>query len=394
MKRLSMGVAAVTLMAAGVATAGELVITPTGYARVGVATSSGDEFRKMQADGAWHSYRLGNEDDFYVELGANLEYDLENAGKLVGGGRFHTAGDNNDLTFSGNIDANVVLREMWAGYQGFGEGAFQNSTLWGGRRFYKRKDIHILDFYYDNYTSYNGYGGGLENVNVGYGDVSVAGFNNNKDTVQTFDARWEGIKLAEDLYGEIGGAYSITSGDATGDDGAAIRVHVQKNNIFGGYMKASIQHGYGAAWGFSADGSDWASADRTLTRFQVHGLASITDKFDIFYVGLHQIDNDDGDLTHWTSFGVRPNYIINDNFSVALETGVDLVNTETQTNNLFKATLSGAYTFGKSGFWARPQLRAFATYGNWNEVGAISNQANFDDDTQGTTFGLQFETWF
>ena len=59
-----------------------------------------------------------------------------------------------------------------------------------------------------------------------------------------------------------------------------------------------------------------------------------------------------------------------------------------------KLTLAGIYTFGKSGFWERPQLRAYATHGSWSDVGAISKQAAYGTDTSGTTVGLQFETWF
>nr|WP_245008830.1 carbohydrate porin [Pseudovibrio brasiliensis] len=217
----------------------------------------------------------------------------KNGSALVGGVRAHVAGDNNDLIVDGEFDANVATREFWLGYKGLGEGALSESTVWVGRRFYKRKDIHITDNYYENYSNWDGFGGGLEDVDLGSGKLSVAAFTNGDRNTHTLDARFEGIHLGEDLVGEIGAAYSMTTGDATGDDGAALRLHLQKNNIFGGYMKASLMHGFNAASGFSADG--WSDAeDRSITRAQIHGLAAITDEIELFYTAWHQLDRNNG----------------------------------------------------------------------------------------------------
>ena len=44
--------------------------------------------------------------------------------------------------------------------------------LWAGKRFYQRKDIHIMDFYYLNNS---GTGFGVESIPVGnFGSASVA----------------------------------------------------------------------------------------------------------------------------------------------------------------------------------------------------------------------------
>ena len=396
MKKILTGTALSLAMLGGTAASAEVTYSPTGYLRIGVGESNDGDFAAMQLNDAWTKYRLGNETDFYGELGVNLTNDLANGSKIVGGVRYHLSGDSNDLRVSGEVDANLALREAWLGYAGIGDGALSDSTLWAGRRYYKRKDIHIIDFYYEDYSNFTGFGAGLENVKLGFGDLSVAAFSDQNSKVITLDSRVENIALGQDLFGEVGFSDATVDEDEAGDDGFAIRGHLQRNDFFGGFLKAGLMYSQGAAWGFFGDGAPFASSDRTLTRAQVHGLVPLSERLEMFFVALHQIDDEDGTKTAWSSAGLRPQYTVTDNFAIALEVGFDYVDDELDddTRDLTKATLAGIYTFGKPGFWSRPQLRAFVTQGSWSEVGAISNQAAFDNDTEGTSVGIQFETWF
>ena len=52
------------------------------------------------------------------------------------------AGENGDSAWNGQ---RASLREAWAGYT-----LPMGAQIWAGKRFYQRKDIHILDFYYLN----------------------------------------------------------------------------------------------------------------------------------------------------------------------------------------------------------------------------------------------------
>ncbi|MEX0634289.1 carbohydrate porin [Serratia ureilytica] len=45
------------------------------------------------------------------------------------------------------------------------------STLWAGKRFYQRHDVHMIDFYY---WDISGPGAGLENIDLGFGKLSAA----------------------------------------------------------------------------------------------------------------------------------------------------------------------------------------------------------------------------
>jgi maltoporin len=50
------------------------------------------------------------------------------------------------------------------------------------------------------------------------------------------------------------------------------------------------------------------------------------------------------------------------------------------------------------GFWARPEIRFFATYAWWEDEESnayLDDAAGIDpDDTSGFTYGIQMEVWF
>lgn len=68
--------------------------------------------------------------------------------------------------------------------------------------------------------------------------------------------------------------------------------------------------------------------------------------------------------------------------------------TRNESCDLFKVTLAQQWQAGPS-IWARPVIRIFATYADWNEgnfpqtPGIISAS-----DTSGLTFGAQMEAWW
>ena len=98
----------------------------------------------------------------------------------------------------------LSLREAWAGYE-----MPSGIQLWAGKRYYQRKDIYIMDYYYLNNS---GTGFGVENIDTGLGAVSVAIIKQQTDYGWTakdadgdkdrnswkLDARWSGIPLWTD----------------------------------------------------------------------------------------------------------------------------------------------------------------------------------------------------
>jgi maltoporin len=57
-----------------------------------------------------------------------------------------------------------------------------SAQFWAGERYYRRLNIDINDFYF---LDMSGYGGGVENLNVGVGKLSVAYLGGAKDDLIT-----------------------------------------------------------------------------------------------------------------------------------------------------------------------------------------------------------------
>ena len=185
----------------------------------------------------------------------------------------------------------LSLREAWAGYE-----MPSGIQLWAGKRFYQRKDIHIMDFYYLNNS---GTGFGVENISVGnLGAVSVALIKHQVDVDATaygwpykqypdkgweafpvesantainsykFDVRWNGIPLWNDATLDIAliyawqklseqqkeGMYSQRANNGEGgvafapkaNNGFLAQVEWTQGNFFGGFNKLSFTYGHDA----------------------------------------------------------------------------------------------------------------------------------------------------
>lgn len=74
--------------------------------------------------------------------------------------------------------------------------------------------------------------------------------------------------------------------------------------------------------------------------------------------------------------------------------GVDPQADGERSRDLKKLTLAQQWSAGRS-FWARPQIRVFATYAQWDggRYQAASESIDAGDD-DGLTFGVQAEAWW
>nr|VUD32297.1 maltoporin [Raoultella sp. NCTC 9187] len=131
-------------VAAGVMSAQAMAVDFHGYARSGIGwTGSGGEQQCFQATGAQSKYRLGNECETYAELKLGQEVWKE--------------GDKS-FYFDTNVAYSVSQQNDWESTSpAFREANVQGknlidwlpgSTIWAGKRFYQRHDVHMIDFYY------------------------------------------------------------------------------------------------------------------------------------------------------------------------------------------------------------------------------------------------------
>ena len=154
----------------------------------------------------------------------------------------------------------MSFREGWAGYE-----MPSGIQIWAGKRFYQRKDVHIMDFYYLN-TSGTGFG--VENIGLNnLGSLSFALLKSQIDLTAergqsgalnnyALDARWNGIPLWSDASLDVVLVYgwnhlskaqkeqNFAGATERNNTGLLALVEWTQGNFFGGFNKLSFTYGH------------------------------------------------------------------------------------------------------------------------------------------------------
>src|SRR5262249_45492772 len=151
-----------------------------------------------------------------------------------------------------------------------------------------------------------------------------------------------------------------------------------------------------------------------LWRLVDRAMIQPSTKFAVMWTGVLQFDNKDGNAPGttdssvgnvWFSVGARPVYNFTKHIGIAVEGGIDIVKPQTfgsDTGFVGKLTVAPLIRAG-TGFWDRPELRAFVTAAFWNDGAkniAVANMsgpiggAAFANDNFGLTAGVQAEWWY
>src|SRR5688572_12820421 len=386
-----------------------------GYVRAGYARSgAGGAMSAFQAPGAASKYRLGNEAENYAELILSKNFYLP--------GVFHL---DEGLRADGNLEgpiARVQLRMSFMNpYAAFGSAdatsvglpeawasvgnvlPFAPSTkFWAGNRFYRRHDIHIVDFFFWN-TS--GGGGGIEDIPFGPGHLALAWIgwgstsglsylpepdpeNRAGFSKSTYDLRAYDLPF---LFGhlELGLAFShVVSGvDESQRQGpkshgfAGALVHTVPEFISDdGVQKFSIQYGTGPARTFTAgfetvslpEGTFIRPEENNFTRLRLTEsfTANLGEYFSLGPVLVFQLDREGSSDTDklWASGGARPIVHFTRHVNLAVEGGVDWVKDTAAGTQGTLGKITVAPQISIANRWAsRPVVRAFWTAAFWSE---------------------------
>ena len=171
--------------------------------------------------------------------------------------------------------------------------------------------------------------------------------------------------------------------------------------FLGGYNQLSLQYGQGAAYNFAStlDSSGPYLDDAWHFRVTDHFTIQPSPHFAVQAVGLYDkihYGGPDSD-NRWISVGARPVYFFNDRFSMALEAGVDWVNSDPlgKDGHLWKVTFAPIQISRGQKFFSRPQLRAYVTYAGWsNDFKGSVGGIPYENDTRGLSYGIQAEAWW
>ena len=331
----------------------------------------------------------------------------------------------------------LSFREMYAKYD-----TADGYSIWAGKRFYQRKDIHIMDFYYLNNS---GHGTGIENIDIGAGNLNFAvikwandGTEDYNRNVYKLDARWNAIPVgfgtldASVIYGFP--AISDKQKDAAKDNPRANRgnsgvlLTLDHASTVGNadgsfslmnhliFQWGTNGFGYVGTYGNHAGDNYTPDVDITGVRLIDWGTMDFGSDIDLgyslFWSHLDNGKNHESKGAAWTytrsgweySIVVRPEYKWTEYTRTTLELGYSQMKTtgwvtdpKYDDPNAYKFTLAQQFTPGK-GFWSRPAIRFYTSYlggkqfaHGWNTNYAEKNASHHNHQF---TFGTQVEAWW
>ena len=126
-----------------------------GYMRSGIgATAGGGDQACFQAAGAPAKYRLGNECETYAEIGLGHEAWKEGEQSFYIDSMIAYKSDQANDWEATDSDGGSAFNNGTSSIRQFNVQAknflpaLPGATLWAGKRYYKRNDVHINDYYY------------------------------------------------------------------------------------------------------------------------------------------------------------------------------------------------------------------------------------------------------
>ena len=400
-----------------------------GYMRAGFGVGDdGTSQERFQAPGTGAAYRLGNEADTYIETGFSYFHLTEDrdADSPIFGTHFMLA--YNTIEKGTETDSNTALRQVYVTAKNVIPGQ-PDATVWGGQRYYRRYDVHMNDFYW---LDMSGYGGGIEDYDLGFAKGSLAWIGGTNDDftgtdqiipedLETTDKNNFDVRLNDiDLGIGMGNLwlnyahYKLDDGKAIDGsaDGVAVGFWLENELGENGTNTAIIQYGTGVAANFNSfsplirnsDGDFPTGVDADdQSRLRIMDVIdyTFTDKLSMQAVAIYQEDDlglkNDSEIT-WYSVGIRPVYDFTDLYGIAFEAGYDYSELQDGTDgSLVKFTIAPQIT-PDIGFFSRPAIRLFFTYATWSDEYSSGDNAiggnTYEGDTSGISYGVQVESWW
>ena len=392
----------------------------TGYLRIQTTADDKKANVCFKAEGASTKYRLGNECETWLELGVYQDIGFDNGIILHNQVRPVFSGANNS-----NIDF-VRFDEVYS--EVFN--VFDNSvSFWVGRRFYKRYDSHISDYFFFNMS---GDGFGINNLDLHLFRFSYSFMFNraNPSTVpgdksaffQSHDLRLEKTFERGEMtlfinYMYIEGKDFNATQILKKADGYAFGVLYKDlkitEELFGmeGENITGLFYGQGLAKGA---GSYSPYLQEPLVASMINNGTTIESSKTLRFINYNGFENetfgfmsnavyeyrDDKKFSNtqqdWYSVGIRPYWFFHERSRLVFEGGYDRVydRINQETHTLTKLTTALEFAL-KKGIWSRPVLRLYYTKAYWsaNSKGSVGTDY-YANSIDGDNIGIQLEYWW
>lgn len=372
----------------------------SGYMRAGVGVNArGGNQVCFKLAGADTKYRLGNECDYVVEP----TFDAKLA--EFEGSDWHVRVMPSVYKAWDDAAAPDDLTTRFGQIYAYGSNVSQlaNGRVWAGRRFYNRVQTGINDQFLERN---DGDGGGVEDMDLGIGKLSVAfmmdpnGVAINKRAA--LPIRLTGIQDMPngDLSIYVTPSKQLKTEDQQGvipdpaaePNGLAVGIYQRMNGlILGGNTLI----------GFRTDKQGEVKNTRVVFQQGANFGATALD-----FITEYRVHKDTGGAGNkWFTLGARTDTHLSGPFRFLAEVGHDQVKPDGggAKQNLTKGTLAVAASAGKEA-GSRPTVRLFVTHAIWNDavrtapantgLQSVNAQRVFGDKKSGTTVGIQAEAWW
>lgn len=398
-----------------------------GYARSG--TVSGGDMTTVKGAGPYITPagnlggavgRLGLETDTYVE--AKMIKNFRSDDGSWASFNFMVAdgvNSNNDWTGGENgVNVRWAFVEM-GNLPTFKGTALENASIWAGKRFDKKNfDIHFFD---SDFIFLSGTGAGVYDVQVTPDwktSFSVYGrdfLNGNDESIKSY------IATSNNYVGNwqlmLNGMRAKQKG--TGGERATTGYHgllaYHAPSFYGmteGFSKTAVLYGQGLGAEVKRLGAVGNLLDDARTvRLTSFGVTDLAPDWKISPAFMAEVSEDrfnKGDEYKWASANLRLTNAINKNFAMQYEGSyqyMDLDSTfSTGKGGFYKLTVAPTFKLDTAaGFFARPELRLFATWMGWDkDLNGFSYDGSANTGFGSTTFkgsskwlvGAQMEVWF
>ncbi|MGL4206805.1 MAG: maltoporin LamB [Aeromonadaceae bacterium] len=390
----------------------------TGYFRSGVGVSKDGSIQEWQKTKVG---RLGNESDTYTEIGLGQELYNKGGKSFYVDSMFSMNSDgSNDWEATGSSnDATFALRQFNVQSKGLISAA-PEAMVWVGKRYYQRHDLHIIDVKYWNVS---GAGAGIEGLQAGPGTLSAAWIrgdgndvdsklSNNDVNINYLDLRYAGLKPWTGAWTEFGIDYAMPNptdeqkqagGNYNPKNGVMLTGELSQE-MLGGYNKTVLQYANkGLAQNMISQGGGWYdiwsdASDAKGYRIINTGELPLGEKAMFNHVLTYgDVDSKDAYTDNSTlfSFVVRAQYQWTDVMKSVVEAGTFSQKDSYLSGSDYKQggqkyTVAQAWSAGP-GFWARPEIRVYASY---LKDGEHDNTFNGKQDNNTMNFGVQAEAWW
>ncbi len=232
-----------------------------GYFRAGIGKSRNGANMEWQKSKLG---RLGNESDTYGELQFGTEFVRVNGVSFYLDSMINafSDGDKDSETLNDDDDVDFGLRQFNLQIKGLIPGA-PDAVIWAGKRYYQRRDVHIID---SKYWNISGSGAGIEYIPAGPGTVSVAWVRADSQNVDyryddaedAYDQDWldeYGLSTVNVNYIDLRYAGFKPWKGATTEFGVDVAIpdSVDAPASDGGRIKGWANYDNGTSWMFTAD---------------------------------------------------------------------------------------------------------------------------------------------